>query len=214
VLGPASRETFRSSAIVAAVAAGLFAAVAVLVGTGAADAFDADVRTAIHRWAAPSQPWLTAVMRAVTELGSTMVLLALCAVVALTLYILHRRRLALSLALTLIATMLANTALKVLFQRARPEPFYGDILETLSFPSGHSAFACAFYMSGAAVAAAHVRSRALHLSLFAAAAAFIAVIGFSRVYLGVHYPTDVIGGWLVGLTSVAAARIIDSRPRA
>jgi undecaprenyl-diphosphatase len=209
VLGPASGATRRGALLVAAIAVVLFAVVAALVAAGAADAFDRDLRLAIHGWSAPWQEWLTPIVRAISGLGSTLVLLALCAVASLTVYALNRRRIAFSLALTLVATMLANTALKLMFVRERPEPFYGDFLDSHSFPSGHSAFSCCFYLSIAAIAAAYARTNAQRTAIFAAAAILIAAIGFSRVYLGVHYPTDVLGGWLVGIVGVAVARMAD-----
>jgi undecaprenyl-diphosphatase len=207
VLGPASRNTRHVAITVAIASVVLFAGLAALVATGAADGLDNMIRGLVHR-ALPDS--LAPLVRAVTQLGSTVVLLALCAVAALTLFWFNRRRIALSLTLTLVATMLANTALKVVFQRARPEPYYGDILETFSFPSGHSAFSCCFYMSIAAIAAAHAPTVAARATIFAGATVLIAAIGFSRVYLGVHYPTDVLGGVLVAIVTVATARILDA----
>jgi undecaprenyl-diphosphatase len=212
VLGPASGATRRVAPIVAAAAVVLFAIVAVMVAIGAADAFDKDVRLAIYRLSGPWQPWLTSVVRALSELGSVTWLLVQAAIVALVVCVLNRRRIAFSLVLTLLTTMLVNTALKLIFARERPEPFYGDFLDSHSFPSGHSAFSCCFYMSIAAIAAAYARTNAQRAGIFAGAAVLIAAIGFSRVYLGVHYPTDVLGGWLVAIACAAIARIID-RPK-
>ncbi len=89
--------------------------------------------------------------------------------------------------------------LKEFFRRARPDLFEPFTLATgFSFPSGHSTLSAAFYGSLAGLAAASCRSkrcaaRALSLGLGA-----ILLIGFSRIALGVHWPTDVLGGWSLG----------------
>jgi undecaprenyl-diphosphatase len=208
VLGPASPQTRRAARFAAIAAAGLFAVLCLMVATGSADAFDHAVRNAVHEWASPP---LTGAVRLVTHLGSVTVLLALCAVAAIALYLWGHRYEAVSLALTLIATMLVNSGLKLIFLRDRPDAFFGDFIDTSSFPSGHSAFSCCFYLGLAATIASHVQAPAARIAIFGAAILLIAAIGFSRVYLGVHYPTDVLGGWLIGIMGVAIARAAGPR---
>lgn len=89
--------------------------------------------------------------------------------------------------------------LKGLFARARPDflPHYVEAASP-SFPSGHSASAAAVYLTLGLMLANLTEQRALRIYALIVAGAVIAMIGFSRVYLGVHYPTDVAAGWCVG----------------
>jgi undecaprenyl-diphosphatase len=108
----------------------------------------------------------------------------------------------------IVATLGGETidqALKVFFHRTRPEAFFGLAQpETYSFPSGHSMASCCFYGAAAALLGTRIHSRAARAALWAGAAVLVAAIGFSRVYLGFHYPTDVLGGYTAGLAWLAA----------
>ena len=89
--------------------------------------------------------------------------------------------------------------LKHLFHRPRPEvvPHLTDIASS-SFPSGHSMLSSVVYLTLAALLARAVPDLGTKVYLFALASALVLLIGFSRVYLGVHYPTDVLAGWGIG----------------
>jgi undecaprenyl-diphosphatase len=99
-----------------------------------------------------------------------------------------------------------DNLLKYAFHRVRPEPFFGISPETYSFPSGHVLFSACFYGMLGLVFAADVRSVLSRAAIWAAAALLVSAIGLSRIYLGVHYPTDVIAGLLVGLFWLGAMR--------
>ena len=102
--------------------------------------------------------------------------------------------------------------LKGLFERPRPQLVsHLSYVTTTSFPSGHSLASFCFYGALAALVTARLASRALRAAVWAAAALVIAVVGFSRLYLGVHYASDVVAGYATGfvwvLTVASADRV-------
>jgi len=99
--------------------------------------------------------------------------------------------------------------MKLLFDRPRPEPFFGLASPiTHSFPSGHAMVSCCFFGVLAMILAAREPSRARRISIFAAAAILVALMGFSRVYLGFHYPTDVLAGYAAAVVWLAVVRAV------
>ena len=156
---------------------------------GRAADFDLTARLVVHSMATP---WLTDVIRVLTWLGSSWVLggLALILFFRLRSRGLHRRAW-LPPAAFAAAELLTETA-KFVVRRPRPEAWFGLATpETWSFPSGHSLNSMACYIAFAAALAPRSRWRWF-------AVALAALIGFSRVYLGVHWPIDVITGWTAG----------------
>jgi undecaprenyl-diphosphatase len=116
------------------------------------------------------------------------------------------RRGALLVIVTLAGAWLLDMGLKLFFARARPEPFYDyyPAPSSYSFPSGHALFSVCFF-GGLAVLLTHrIRGRITQVAMWLVAVIIILLIGSSRVYLGVHYPTDVVGGYAVGLAWVTA----------
>ncbi len=201
MFGCAPSNAFRADAIVMAVCAGSFSLLAAMVVTGGAHEADAFVRAAVHSLVSPL---LTALFEGLSFLGSVIVLAVASVAAATALFLSGRKRDSLRLALAMGSVMLLNSALKLLFHLARPEAFFGVLPDSYSFPSGHSAFSCCFFGMLAAIAAAHVRSPKQRITVFVVAALVIAGIGISRIYLGVHYPTDVAGGYLLALFTIAA----------
>jgi len=170
----------------------LFAALTAAVLAGVSDSVDAAIRGFVSAW---SSPVLTSFFLAVTRLGSVAVVFSLTALVAVGLLAAGRRAMALQLAAVMIIATFANNAVKYAVARARPEAFFGDVPASYSFASGHALYAGCFYgLVGAFLAAAlpHAWQRAVVL---AATAALIGAVGLSRIYLGVHYPTDVVAGF-------------------
>jgi membrane-associated phospholipid phosphatase len=152
---------------------------------------------ATHRHAA-----LTRAMLLVSELHRTAQVLAAAAVLALVL--LRRGQQRSALALLVVPTgMVLNVGLKESFQRVRPmldDPLVQ--LATYSFPSGHAVASTVFYGMACALVFTHVRSRAWRALAATFAVAMVLVVTFSRVYLGAHYPSDVVAGVAVGTICV------------
>ena len=158
------------------------------------DTFAADAADALAFDAA------TAAMLVLTDLGGINETTVLVLLLGAGFAAFRQWRSLLALALTSALTLLAVFELKGLFERARPSSS-DALMEAAgySFPSGHAAKAAALYGIVAILAAVYLRDRrrfravAIGLSV-----AVILIVGVSRVYLGVHYPTDVIAGWLLG----------------
>lgn len=196
--------------LAAAVVALLLANLADEVHDGDLQALDDAVLSAVHE---ASSPPVTRLVRVFTDLGSAWFLTP--ATIVCVLAFLSRRRIrgALLLASTMLGVVALNWMLKLWFARARPSPFFGVTPpDSYSFPSGHSLGAFCFYGVLAVLVAARIRSRALRIVVWTVAAIVILVVGFSRVYLGVHYATDVVAGFGVGfvwaLTVASADRVL------
>ncbi len=144
--------------------------------------------------------WFREAWRDITALGSGAVLALVTLGVAGYLLLRRQHR---TLVLLIVATFggaLLSLLLKSLFSRPRP-PFASEEVYVLtsSFPSGHSMLSAAVYLTLGALLA-RTSNRYRHKVYFLGVAAVITgLIGFSRVYLGVHYPTDVLAGWGFGL---------------
>ncbi|MGZ5572018.1 MAG: phosphatase PAP2 family protein [Usitatibacter sp.] len=156
----------------------------------------------LHEHAIAS-PALAQAMLFVTDFHSNLAIHAMSAVVAVVLWRERRRDWLATLVLAVPAGLAINVALKHLFARTRPTWDNALLtLDTFGFPSGHVAGATLFYGFLAAYLLQGVEDRAVRAAHIAAAAMLVVLVAFSRVYLGVHYLTDVIGaaawslGWL------------------
>ena len=149
-------------------------------------------------------PVFTAFLYAITQLHSPLGMCIMAALLCIWLWRRHHHYWTLSLALAVPGGMLVNTAIKYLFDRARPsweDPLF--TLSSASFPSGHTAGATLFYGFIAAYMVWHLKKAWERALVVAGCALMVAVVGFSRIYLGVHYLTDVLAAismsivWLV-----------------
>ena len=174
---------------------------------------DARVADWLHRHG--SRP-VTAVMLGITHANSTVAISAMSAVFALVLARMREWYWMMSVALAVAGGLLLNVVLKHAYERARPR-FDDPILtlETYSFPSGHTAGATVFYGVLAAFLVSRTSVHRRRAAWVAAACAAIALVAFSRIYLGAHYLSDVLAAacsstaWLV--LSLATVRTIVHR---
>lgn len=142
-------------------------------------------------------PGLTAVAKAVTFLGEVNAMVLMCAAVFLFLsMVLRLKREAQLFAVVMLGTPVWNVLLKLSFQRERPDINRLIEISGYSFPSGHSMAAFSLCGIAAYLLWKRIASASGRLLLLSGSALVIAGIGLSRVYLGVHYPSDVIGGYL------------------
>jgi undecaprenyl-diphosphatase len=151
---------------------------------------------------------LTTLMKTVTWLGSSAVIVPVALVVVTLLLLKHAWYVATFLAVCVAGASLLSVVSKHVIDRDRPpEAIRLQHTTTSSFPSGHATQAAATYLALAFVVLAMSRSSKLHIIGWLAASAIIAAVGISRIYLGVHWATDVIAGWLLGMTWTSGVRL-------
>lgn len=173
---------------------------ALAVVTDASDGFDGTVIDIIRASAAAGVLWP---LRGITELGSTAAVTGVALLTIVVGLLIGPWRHGVAGALTIGLASIGNQAFKALVARARP-----DVLEPLvvehgfSFPSGHAALGMVAYGVLAVLVARSRLSRRARLATIAALAVLVLLIGVSRIWLGVHYPTDVLAGWTAGAVIV------------
>jgi membrane-associated phospholipid phosphatase len=176
-------------------------------------ALDDGIITWLHGyWGAP----IDQIMLFFTTIGEVWVLGPLIAVAAYALLRRGRWIDAAGLVLAAGGAGLLNLLLKDLFERTRPALFSGPIhLTTYSFPSGHAMGSIAAYGILAFVGARLAHNQLARVAIILIAALLVLCIGLSRVYFGVHYPTDVLGGFLAGAIwlaiSIAVVLVVEQR---
>ena len=144
-------------------------------------------------------PWIEELARDVTALGSYAILSVVSCAVVIYLFMAHQRTAAFWVLAAIGGGVLLSNLLKFTFERPRPDLVpHGVRVFTSSFPSGHATLSAITYLTlGALLAGLHdsVRFKVYFLSL---AILLTVAVGVSRIYLGVHYPTDVLAGWCIG----------------
>ena len=207
-----TRAAARATAILALSA--VFLVLVYAVESGATLPLDRAVLMALRKpgdLAAPIGPtWLLAVMRGATTLGSTRVTLGLMAIGALAAYRSRLSTAAMFLLFAIGGGSVVVNLIKLAVARIRPDVVPHLTSEvTYSFPSSHAAVSVLTYGALATVAAHLVPS--VGPVVKAAAVAIVLVISSSRLYLGVHYPSDVLAGWVCGAAWLLVCRVCVSR---
>ena len=192
----------------AAVALGaglLFAWLAWLASRGAPPGFDTAGRDAVHAFASP---WLTLVMKAASQAGGGWGLWPAGVLIVGLLARAARGREAALFGVAVLGANLINEAMKLFFHRPRPEAWFGYPLpSTYSFPSGHAFVSFCFFLCLAEILIRDEWPVAGKVAMWSAALACTLTIGLSRVYLGVHYPTDVLAGYAAGIVWTTLIRV-------
>lgn len=165
--------------------------------------FDETVLLALRQPGNPAiplgPPWMPQVMQDLTALGGAAVLTLLSLSVVGFLLLERKGRIALLVVASIAGGLLLAGALKSGFHRPRPSVVPHLTTETTtSFPSGHSMLSAVTYLTLGTLLARHYRDHRLKIFFLAAAVGISFLVGLSRVYLGVHYPTDVLAGWCAG----------------
>ena len=197
-----SQKSLQSRALVGTallfiVSSVLFGLLAALVTNGVTNTFDETVLLWINQHASPAFDTLFTI---ITQFGDAVFVTLASLVIILVLLFRKQPLKALFVAIGVGGAVLLSVILKPLFDRSRPDLWEWLVHETsLSFPSGHATASMALALCCVAVL---WRTR-FHVVSLVLAPLYVALIGLSRLYLGVHFPTDILGGWLLSLSWVS-----------
>jgi undecaprenyl-diphosphatase len=195
-----SARTLLTIAIVAAIAGSI---VAVAVAQGWTSAFDEALLFAVRGSGPGEKPfgpvWFHEAVRDITALGS-MIVLSLVVIGGASYFLASARfRLAGLLVGSSLAATAYSTGLKMLFDRPRPGLVTHEMATfTASFPSGHALLSAAILLTNGGLLAFAARQRNERIVIASAAVLLTTMVGVSRIFLGVHWPSDVLAGWLFG----------------
>ena len=200
------RLSLPNTAVLLAIAAvalvGAFGKVAVEMHEGETSAFDNSILNAFRSPIDPSTAigpaWLYEAARDVTSLGSYPVLGLLVLLVVVYLLMVKKRFEAIYLTVAVASGVVLSNLLKVGFNRPRPSFDNTPEVFSASFPSGHATMSAVAFLTLGAILAAHEPQRPLRALFIATAIILTLLVGASRIYLGLHYPTDVLAGWCLG----------------
>jgi undecaprenyl-diphosphatase len=186
------------------------------VTEGETQAFDIKIVRALRSPADPSKPlgpaWMENALLDLTAIGGTTVLALVVLSVVGFLVLQTRYRTALFVTVTAISGEILNTVMKGAFNRPRPSivPQLRAVFST-SFPSGHATESAIVYLTLGAILMRVAESRLTKAYIMGIATLLTMLVGVSRVYLGVHYPTDVIGGWIIGFVWASICWLVARR---
>jgi undecaprenyl-diphosphatase len=189
--------------LVIAVLAGAFGIIADEMTEGETAAFDSAILMLFRDPANPANLagplWLQEAVRDVTSLGSFVVLAFVLLLVVMGLVLSGRRGTAIFVAGSVIGGEILSTILKAIFNRGRPDYVDPERILSASFPSGHAALSAVVYLTLGAILAGSTEKLSLRVFYIGTAIFLTLAVGLSRVWLGVHYPTDVLAGWALGI---------------
>jgi undecaprenyl-diphosphatase len=167
--------------------------------------FDLAIRNHVHALASPG---LDKTMVFISFLGGDGLTAAVIISVVAFRWLRWRRAM-LWMVVTILGALVLDLSLKYAFHRHRPTPFFVSVPHTYSFPSGHSLFSFCFYGVLAGLLTRRLKSTIARVLIWTLAALLVAAIGLSRIYLGVHYPSDVIAGYLAASLWVSTLLALD-----
>lgn len=200
-----ARQEFLPLALMALLAGSLwlFIGIAEEVLEGETHAIDTAILLALRAPGDLGDPlgpvWLENLVRDVSALGGTGILTFIAGAAVFYLILRRKLRAAVFVAVAVSSGMALSFALKAGFDRPRPDLVpHGDIVSTASFPSSHSMMAALVYLTLGGLLARLQPNRRLKIYVLGLAILLTIAIGASRVYLGVHWPTDVLAGWAAG----------------
>jgi undecaprenyl-diphosphatase len=142
--------------------------------------------------------WFEEAMRDVTAMGSFTILGFLLIAAVLYLGLSGKGRTAIFVAFAVIGGTIVSTGLKMVFDRPRPDVEAATRVFTASFPSGHATVSAVVYLTLGLLLAEAMSRRPLKVYFICLGVFMTLAVGISRIYVGVHYPTDVIAGWSLG----------------
>ena len=171
----------------------LFVILTILVFTGVIHSLDEGMQSMILKM---RKDYLTSIFTIFTNMGGAYALLAITILLVL---IKRNKKVSLFIAINLVAVFAASQIFKFIFRRDRPMEIFLVNASGYSFPSGHAMVSCAFYLYILYLINRKIQNRALKFIFSTLMILLILLIGFSRIYLGVHYLTDVIGGWILAV---------------
>jgi undecaprenyl-diphosphatase len=180
-----------------------FATLGRAIGAGSTRAFDESIILSMRTPGNPADPvgplWFQEMVRDFTALGSTGVLTFMVLAIAGFLAMTRKVQSALFVLLSVGGGVLISETMKWVYDRARPDVVpHGAEVYSASFPSGHSMMSAVVYLTLGALLARTQSNRAVKSYVLILAVVVKLLVGTSRVYLGVHWPTDVLAGWSLG----------------
>jgi undecaprenyl-diphosphatase len=198
---------------------GTFALVATAVDAGKTQGFDRQILLAMRRPAdltPKGPPAFQQAARDITALGSSVVLALITLIACGFLALDGKTHMAFFVCVSVTGGLTASSLLKEVFQRPRPDLVpYAVYVSGTSFPSGHTMMSAVTFLTLGALLASSQKRKRLKAYFLLLATLLTVVVGLSRVYLGVHWPTDVLAGWTAGavwaLLCWLAARWLQNR---
>jgi undecaprenyl-diphosphatase len=190
------------------------------VNEGDLESFDRAVLMSLRHANDPTQPigphWLAEAMRDITALGSVSVLGGMTLAACGYLWLQGKHWVVLYVLAAVLGATAVSFGLKAFYDRPRPDLFpHGNEVFSASFPSGHSTMSAATYLTLGVLLARYQSKRSLRIYIVVVAVAMAMLVGFSRMYLSVHWPTDVLAGWTLGaawaLACWAVAAMLERR---
>jgi len=156
--------------------------------------------------------WLEVVVRDISALGGFVALGFLAIAACGYLWLKHKPRLALFVAVSVAGGSFVNTLLKGFIGRPRPDIVpHGTAAALSSFPSGHAMMAAVVFLTLGALLALSADETRIKVYILSWSVLLTALVGVSRVYLGVHWPTDVVAGWIAGATWATLCLLLSRR---